>query len=49
MGAMNCQRFMILSRQHLVVLGHQEYPEVKNRQSVNTLQLPPAEDGVWLL
>ena len=31
MGAMNCQRFTILSRQHLVVLGHHEYPEVKDR------------------
>ena len=31
----------------LVELGHQQRPEVKDLQSVNT-QLPPAENGVWV-
>ena len=39
---------MILYWQHLVVLGHHQCPEVKDRQLVNT-QLPDAEDGVGLL
>ena len=48
MGGMNCQDFMILYRQHLVVSGNQQRPEVENQTSVNT-QLPPADDGEWFL
>ena len=47
-GGANCQDLMILYWQHLVVLGHHQYPEVDDQTSVNT-QLPPADDGEQFL
>ena len=47
-GGVNCQDFMILYWQHLVVLGHHQRPEVENQTSVN-IQLPSADDGEWFL
>ena len=45
---MNCQKIYDSLLTTPVVLGPQQSPEVKDHQSVN-IQLPPTDDGVWLL